>query len=341
MAKSGEAPKILISNNAPTLAAITYLRTVIKIKKYSNYKSQEENLLKLAPPHSTDWCGTSGYETALKFILTLQNEGFDSDYHLPLESKTETYALLSLIRDKLVPVILFYQYLDIDNYKEVTRPKLQENLSSFLEYFNYFKFPSTIQKFTAKELADSTSFLGSNIDLENLDTNNEIQLGQVKEKFKAIAESALSTISGLFLRKSGPFWFGQEISTLDCILYSYLAVIRGNPWVSKDLYQILSDKCRNLCVYIDNVHKKVYPTLALPSSSLLPDYDYIRARKEKRKNIEKIFQVLIGVAGAGFLIMAFGPTFIPAMAHKAVEKKAEKKAENRAAVSEDEPITAL
>ena len=92
MAKSGETLKILISNNAPTLAAITYLRTVIKIKKYSNYKSQEENLLKLAPPHSTDWCGTSGYETALKFILTLQNEGFDSDYHLPLESKTETYA---------------------------------------------------------------------------------------------------------------------------------------------------------------------------------------------------------------------------------------------------------
>ena len=108
---------VLVPNPA-SLAALSLNRAIYLNSKNKDIlvkKRDEQLLIEQCIPNSKEWVGTSGFEHFNKYIYT---SGHYDDGLSPVQ-QAETLALISLVRDKLLPAVLFFQWMDEENYREI------------------------------------------------------------------------------------------------------------------------------------------------------------------------------------------------------------------------------
>merc|ERR1712032_623652 len=99
-----------------------------------------------------------GYVNMIDRIDMLEEDyGID----IPEESTIETQAITSLIRDSLLPAVLFHQFCYEDNYELVTR----RSLNSKIGFPKSIYTSSKIQKQVITSIVTSLSYAGNGADI--------------------------------------------------------------------------------------------------------------------------------------------------------------------------------
>jgi len=321
----------LLTNTAASLSALTYIRATLR--NDINLKLQEDKLLKNSAPYSKAWAGTTGFDHCLSYIKALENEGLSLDQNLSDYERAQIRSLISLIRDKLMPAVLYFQYLEKDNFEIITKPEL----NGAVGFVKSFWVTNGVRNHVAKELVDCLNLVGkvafssTNVNVTNCPGENGDNTPSASETIihstaLSLGEEAINLLAERYRKSNGPFFFGQNLSSIDCLLYGYLAVLRGNAWVNNQL-QVCLKKNFILSQYIDFIHEKIYPNLELPSKTVDLGYDLAKSLKEQNYNygvLQRVVQASVYVSVFCVVLSAFNVP-VPVFARYLGAKKTEKK----------------
>jgi len=298
--------------NAASLAAISLNRVRSRNADRDDgfdFDREEAALLAKSVPGCSEWAGAVGFERFNRYALKWKLE---PDQQLSTSQAAETMALLSLVREKLLPAILFFQWIDDENYTSWTKPEVSK-----LSYFPFCLYePAMIQRTVAAELTAIMNYTGGGVDA----INNSIDIARMRDYVMKLAKEAIGTLSNRLrlghgdMYRSGDgsadgisMFHGYAITTIDCLVYGYLGVILGARWKNPALQEIITgnDKYMNLSRYVDEVGRRLFPEVPIPSitrSGLDPDPD----REWYDTVIKRTLNVTI-ILGFAYIVLASSP----------------------------------
>lgn len=171
-------------------------------------------------------------------ISYLRLHGYTLDYNVSLKQCTDSYAFANIVGKRFKEMMYYVWWLNDDNYDRLTYAWY---LKAMPFPFNHL-YPRYCKKIARRVLESSVP-----PDEEKDATKNYIFI------LAAETFSALSTRLG-----DSIFFYGDKPSSLDALVYAYLAPLVYIPFPSDGLTQMLR-KWPSLVRYIDRVHKIFYP----------------------------------------------------------------------------------
>jgi len=268
--------------NPASLAAISLNRAIYLNSENKDVlvkKRDEQLLIEQSIPKRTEWVGTSGFEHFKKYIYTSGHY----DDGLSEAQQSESLALISLVRDNLMPAVLFFQWLDDDNYNEVTYPQLAELGGIGLGWI----LPGICKRTVTTELTAILSYSNGGVD----PVNKSINLAQMRESVIKSATNTIYTLSNRlkqfnkFAKVSSGFYGSGFITAIDCLVFGYLAPVIGAPWkntVLKDI--LLKPENKILIHFIDDMSSKLFPEVPKPTSTGEKQLEEINQKTKIVKN---------------------------------------------------------
>ena len=104
-------------------------------------KRDEQLLQEQSIPNCREWAGAVGFEHFNRYVYTSGHQ----DAGLSALQRAEWLALIALVRDKLLPAVLYFQWLAEDNYRHLKKPRPRtktkrhnSTLDSLLLYIQLF-----------------------------------------------------------------------------------------------------------------------------------------------------------------------------------------------------------
>lgn len=292
---------VLVPNPA-SLAAITLNRAIHRTLLEPNeldLKREEHALVKASVPFTSQWAGAIGFEHFNRYIYT--NGGLHTERNFSARENAESLALTALVRDKLLPAVLFFQWIDEENYENWTKPYCAELAGIGWGLI----LPAKVKTAVAAELTAIMSYTGGGVDT----INGSIDVERMRNYALKLAKEAIGTLSNR-LRKYHEsssnhskadvvkgFYGVNNLTSVDCLVYSYLAVIRGAPWPNKALQDLLTEHA-NLCAFIEEMSMHLFPEVPRPSvtSTGVQDDDTTKRRELIKNSIN---------AGLVFMVVGF------------------------------------
>ncbi|KAL0131164.1 hypothetical protein PUN28_002613 [Cardiocondyla obscurior] len=181
---------------------------------------------------------------------------YNSDYTLSDKQCADVLAYDSLLKEKLYPAFQFIWWIDKKNLDELIRPWYCKALSF---PFNFY-YPGKFER-QAQALIDSLYPLEENINVIENEVYSEAQ--------KCL--TLLSTRLG-----DENFFCGEQPSTIDAVVYSYLAPLLKAPLPNPILQNHLK-ACTNLVKYVSRISQRYF------------ENDYQSYEKQKaEKNVERL-----------------------------------------------------
>ena len=219
--------------NPASLAALSLNRAIYRRKKDMLVKNRDESLLiEQSAPNKRDWVGTNGFEHFYNYIFM---SGYNDDGLTSLQQH-ETLALISLVRDKLLPAVLYFQWLDEENYTDVTYPYLAELGGPGFGWF----LPGLCKRKVIDDMSSILSYENGGVDA----INKSVDLEQMKNSVLKMAESAVRTLVNRLkqfnssVKISMGFYGVDNITAVDCLVFGYLAPVLGAPWKNTELQDL-------------------------------------------------------------------------------------------------------
>lgn len=161
-----------------------------------------------------------------------KKHGIDLDEHLTLEQKAVAKAFQWLCEKSLVDIIIHFRWVDKNNW-----PRFREVI--------FHGAPWMVKATIANIMASS---------IKKTLYKHGIGRFTDTEKLK-ILEDNLAAISNYLGTKK--FFFGDQISTIDTILYSHLVQVDPRGVVTQ--FEGVMEKYPNLKKYVDNISKMYWP----------------------------------------------------------------------------------
>ena len=189
-----------------------------------------------------DEVSLTDFDAVVKYLSRRCN--FNVDYNLSPKQKSDSVALNKLLEDKLLPALVYTLYTDSENFDLVFRPMLAKRLKfplSFVYIPRYLK--------EARKLCES--HVGNGED--------EVEKALMESVFFTNAQECLEVFSQRLADQK--FLFGEQPSSLDALLYSYLAPVTKLPLPNNRIKLILDGQL-NLTAYVDNISKSYFPRAA-------------------------------------------------------------------------------
>ncbi|KAM9688165.1 metaxin-1 [Trichechus inunguis] len=274
----------LPSVDLDSLTVLTYARFTgapLKVHKISNpWRSPSGTLPALRTSHG------EVISTPHKIITHLQKEKYNADYDLSARQRADTLAFMSLVEEKLLPVVIHTFWVDAKNYVEVTRKWYAEAMPFPLNFF----LPGRMQR----QYMERLQLLCGEHRLEN---EEELE----KELYREARECLTLLSQRLGSQK---FFFGDAPASLDAFVFSYLALLLQAKLPSGKLQahlqgqHSLSAYCSHiLSLYFPWEGAEVPPPRPTPAG---PDTD-----EEPYRRRNQILSVLVGLAAmVGYALLS-------------------------------------
>lgn len=203
----------------------------------------------------------------------LREGNYSADYNLSEKQLAESRAFCQMIEEKLGPAIKYLMWVDTRNQLEVTRPWFGSHLPFPLGLYYPQKFEAA-----ACRLIESLFCVqdGDEIGPESL----------VETSVYKGAEECLTCLSNRL--GDQPFMFGRSPSSLDAVLYAYLAPLIKAPWPSAGLQNYVKN-CENLVKFTSRVSINYFPKVvkAWEASSSSNDKPSSSESKKDESKTEK------------------------------------------------------
>ncbi|CAM2108419.1 metaxin-1 [Caretta caretta] len=269
------------------LAVLTYARFTgapLKIHKVTN-----------------PWRSPSGCLPALKtkeegvlsqmhqIITHLRKQKYNADYDLSARQGADTLAFVSLLEEKLLPVLIHMFWVDAKNYVEHTRKWYAEAIPFPLNFF----LPNRMHK---QHLERLQLIWGDSC----LEDEEELE----KEMYREARECLTLLSQRLGDQK---FFFGDSPASLDAFVFSHLAPLLKAKLPNGKLQQHLKS-LQNLCDYCSSILSLYFPWDGGDAPSSTPKTsasEGTESEEEPYKRRNQILSVLVGlVAMIGYAFLS-------------------------------------
>ncbi|KAK7798832.1 hypothetical protein U0070_009196 [Myodes glareolus] len=274
----------LPSVDLDSLAVLTYTRFTgapLKVHKISNpWQSPSGTLPALR---------TSNGEVISvphKIITHLRKEKYNADYDLSARQGADTLAFMSLLEEKLLPVLIHTFWIDAKNYVEVTRKWYAEAMPFPLNLF----LPGRMQR---KYMERLQLLCG-----EHRPENEE----ELEKELYQEARECLTLLSQRL--GSQKFFFGDAPASLDAFVFSHLVLLLQAKLPSGKLQAHLRG-LHNLCVYCTHILSLYFSrdVAEVPPPRQMPAGPETEEEPYRRRN--QILSVLAGLAAmVGYALLS-------------------------------------
>ncbi|XP_019567421.2 metaxin-1 isoform X3 [Rhinolophus sinicus] len=220
----------------------------VLVRTYARFTGAPLKVHKISNP----WRSPSGTLPALrtshgevisvphKIITHLRKEKYNADYDLSARQGADTLAFMSLLEEKLLPVLIHTFWVDSKNFVEVTRKWYAEALPFPLNFF----LPGRMQRLHMERL-------------QLLCGEHRPEDEEALEK--ELYQEALECLTLLAQRLgSHRFFFGDAPASLDAFVFSYLALLLQAKLPSGKLQAHLRG-LPNLCAYCTHILSLYFP----------------------------------------------------------------------------------
>ncbi|KFO24918.1 Metaxin-1 [Fukomys damarensis] len=274
----------LPSVDLDSLAVLTYARFTgapLKVHKINNpWRSPSGTLPALRTSHG------EVISVPHKIITHLRKEKYNADYDLSARQGADTLAFMSLLEEKLLPVLIHTFWIDTKNYVEVTRKWYAEAMPFPLNFF----LPGRMQRQHMERL----QLLCGEHRPEN---EEELE----KELYQEARECLILLSQRLGSQK---FFFGDAPASLDAFVFSYLALLLQAKLPSGKLPAHLRG-LHNLCTYCTHILSIYFPWdgAEVPPARQAPAGPETEEEPYPRRN--QILSVLAGLAAmVGYALLS-------------------------------------
>lgn len=312
-ASQQQYPWGVIVNNPVALATITMLRSANNsptlVQGTIDFTIQERKLLLGCAPYSSSWDGlsASAFENIINYHKFLTKQSYNIDDCLSTTEKAEIKGLITIVRDKIVPAVVFCTWLNEENYNRTTKPALSKfrnfPLNLFLPWKTQLKIASDFEKIA--------KFNGTCVDL----VTGEVDWIGLEKHYERLAVEGIDLLANRLRTSQGRFFYGENICSLDCILFGYLGIVRGAPWANRSL-QLQLIKFKNLTNYLDEISSELYPSIPKPSTTSVPE-----KVNEKLKKWDKYFRMSVAFC---FVAVVLTPAILPKISGLLKSRKSNK-----------------
>lgn len=214
------------------------------------------------------WKSPSGELPVLKYdkvLVTKVSEIFNYlrqnrwglDHDLTAKQSADIVAFTALLEDKLVPALLYLWWVDSKTYLELTRPWFSSRLPFPLNFY-----------LPMKKHKDYVNYLNQAYNSDNL---TEVEREQ---KVYKDAKECLNILSSKLGNRE--FFFGNRPSSLDAVVFGYLAPLLKAPFPNTVLQTHLKS-CHELTRFCERILSKYFP--------LTPEEEAdLRKKEEERRH---------------------------------------------------------
>ncbi|KAI8380105.1 Tom37 C-terminal domain-containing protein [Blakeslea trispora] len=184
-----------------------------------------------------------------RILAHLCNAGKDANDHLSEEQKADYLAYSTLVQERLYDCMLYSWYADSTNFIKNIRPTYAKLLPFPTRYF----VPIQLKKSAKARLAKyNVEITGDDVGLPQ----NEKE--EMKELLKSgwhymyqLARDTYSTLQSQL--DNNTYMFGEQPSTLDCIVFGYLALHLYPDLAHRRLQHILQQEYPRLAEYCNRI----------------------------------------------------------------------------------------
>lgn len=180
--------------------------------------------------------GKHTYCTYDEVLSYLKLKNVSPDHGLSTVQEAEGVAYVNMLEEKLLPALQYIWWVDEKNYLSLTRPWYSKALPF---PFNFY-YPSKYLK-EAQQMMEALHGMENKSDIENKVYNE--------------AEKCLTTLS-VRLGES-EFMFGSHPTSLDAVLFSYLAPLLKAPFKNPILQNHLK-ACTNLYKFVSRISQRYF-----------------------------------------------------------------------------------
>ncbi|KAI5621781.1 metaxin 1, partial [Silurus asotus] len=176
-----------------------------------------------------------------KIIIQLRKQKYNADYDLSAKEGADTLAFVSLLEEKLLPALIYTQWVDSKNYVEVTRRWYAEHMPFPLN----FLLPNRIH---SRQMERLRLIRGDAV----LELEEQLE--------KELYQDALECMTLLSQRLgSHKFFFGDSPSSLDAYVFAHLAPLLKIKLPNSKLQQHLNS-LENLQLFCTNILLLYFPS---------------------------------------------------------------------------------
>uniref|UniRef100_A0A8C2QNX4 Metaxin-1 n=1 Tax=Cricetulus griseus TaxID=10029 RepID=A0A8C2QNX4_CRIGR len=274
----------LPSVDLDSLAVLTYVRFTaapLKIHKISNPWQSPSGTLPALRTSTGEVISV-----AQKIITHLRKEKYNADYDLSARQGADTLAFMSLLEEKLLPVLIHTFWIDAKNYVEVTRKWYAEAMPFPLNFF----LPGRMQRRYMERLQ---LLCGEH----KSESEEELE----KELYQEARECLTLLSQRLGSQK---FFFGNAPASLDAFVFSHLVLLLQAKLPSGKLQAHLRG-LHNLCVYCTHILNLYFPRdgAEVPPPQPTPAGPETDEEPYRRRN--QILSVLAGLAAmVGYALLS-------------------------------------
>uniref|UniRef100_A0ABI7X0B2 Metaxin-1 n=1 Tax=Felis catus TaxID=9685 RepID=A0ABI7X0B2_FELCA len=230
--------------------------------------------------------GGLGGKSCLASLCYTQGPKYNADYDLSARQGADTLAFMSLLEEKLLPVLIHTFWVDTKNYVEVTRKWYAEAMPFPLNFF----LPGRMQR----QFMERLQLLCG----EHRPENEE----ELEKELYQEARECLTLLSQRL--GSQKFFFGDAPASLDAFVFGYLAPLLQARLPSGRLQAHLRG-LHNLCAYCAHILSLYFPWdgAEVPPPRQTPAGPEAEEEPYRRRN--QVLSVLAGLAAmAGYALLS-------------------------------------
>ncbi|XP_044540561.1 metaxin-1 [Gracilinanus agilis] len=274
----------LPSVDLESLIVLTYARFTgapLKVHKITNpWKSPSGTLPALRTPDA------SIISQPHKIITHLRKQKYNADYDLSARQGADTLAFMSLLEEKLLPVLIHTFWVDAKNYVELTRKWYAEAMPFPLNLF----LPGRMQR---KHLERLQLLCGE----RRPEEEEEVE----KELYREARECLTLLSQRLGSQK---FFFGDSPASLDAFVFSYVALLLQAKLPNGKL-QAHVRGLSNLCAYCTHILSLYFPWDGAEAPPSRPAPSASETDEEPYRRRGQILSVLAGLAAmVGYALLS-------------------------------------
>lgn len=186
----------------------------------------------------------SGKEKMTSFqsmVNHLESKKYSADSKLTPIQKSECFAINKLLEGKLHPAILYTWWVDEANYIEISRPWYATVLPFPYNYYYPGRYERDAKKY-----------------IETMFVDDE-DMSVIETHLLSDAEKCLTSLSVRLGEEN--FFFGKSPTSLDAIVYSYIAPLVKVPFQQCPLQNHLK-ACPNLMAFVARITRGYFPLVS-------------------------------------------------------------------------------
>jgi len=201
----------------------------------------------------------------------LKSCNYSADYNLTNKQISESGAFITLMEEKLRPALQYISWVDTKNHTELIRPWFGKHLAFPLGLY----YPNLYEK-AAVRLIESIYAQYSEFGEIGNDTIVETSVYKAAQECLTLLANRLG---------DNHYMFGRSPSSVDAVMYAYLAPLLKAPYPNNALQNYLNN-CDNLVKFVVRISQNYFPQVVTAYEEKQRQSSKQEREKQKTKEAE-------------------------------------------------------